>query len=58
MTKYRLIVEGEDGSFEHGFDGEPQIGLSFKVGGVVYKVTPRDHDQDEGIMATLHARIV
>jgi hypothetical protein len=58
MTKYHVIVEGEDGSFEHGFDGEPQIGLTFEVGGVVYKVTTRAHDQDEGTMATLHAHIV
>lgn len=58
MTNYRVIVEGEDGGFEHAFDGEPQINLTFEANGVVYKVTTRAHDEDEAATPTLHACII
>ena len=29
MTNYRVIVEDGDQSFEHAFDGKPQINLTF-----------------------------
>ncbi len=58
MTNYHVIVEGEDGGFDHAFDGEPQINLTFEVDGVVYKVTTRAHDEDEVATPTLHARVI
>ncbi len=59
MTRYRVIVEGEDRSFDHDFDGEPQINLTFENEGVVYRVTTRAHDEaPDGDIPMLHVRIV
>jgi len=58
MTNYRVIVEG--GSFDHQFDGEPQINLTFEHDGTVYKVVTRAHDEDDGEQGApvLHAEAV
>lgn len=57
MTNYRVIVEGR--SFDHQFDGEPQINLTFKHDDTVYKVITRAHDEDGGEKGVLlHARAV
>lgn len=58
MTNYHVIVEGENGGFDQAFDGEPLINLTFEVGGVVYKVTARAHDEDEAATPTLQACII
>jgi hypothetical protein len=59
MTCYRVIVEGDDRSFDHDFDGEPQINLTFEKAGVVYRVTTRAHDEaPDSDIPTLHARII
>ncbi|WP_308815761.1 hypothetical protein [Sphingomonas sp. GV3] len=59
MTRYRVMVEGDDRSFDHDFDGEPQINLTFDNEGVVYRVTTRAHDETpDGNILKLHARIV
>lgn len=57
MTKYHVIVEGSGQTLTHGFDGEPQINLTFEDNGKVYKVTSRAHDEQAG-EPTLHAVLI
>jgi len=57
MTSYHVIVEGQKSGFTHEFDGEPQINLTFKNEGTVYRVTTRAHDEGADT-PTLHAAIV
>lgn len=57
MTTYRIIAEGTERNFEHAFDGEPQINLTFEDDGVVYRVTTRAHDEDDTLPPTLHAQV-
>ncbi len=57
MTHYRVIVAGQDTSFSHDFDGEPQINLTFEQDGHVYKVVTRAHDE-ESDTPTLHAELI
>jgi len=55
MNTYKVIAG--DTSFEHDFDGEPQINLTFEKEGKVYKVMTRAHDEHES-EPTLHAEVV
>lgn len=57
MIRYHVIVTGNDHSFSHEFDGEPQINLTFEQDGHVYKVVTRAHDEDAGT-PTLHAELI
>jgi hypothetical protein len=58
MTTYEIIVEGANKTFDHVFDGEPQINLTFEDNGVVYRVITRAHDEDDTLPPRLHAQIV
>ncbi len=58
MTTYNVIVEDNGKIFQHTFDGEPQINLTFEAEGAVYKVTTRAHDESDPESPTLHARII
>lgn len=53
MTSYRVIA-ADGREFQHTFDGEPQINLTFESDGHVYKVVTRAHDEP-GDTPTLHA---
>ena len=57
MTQYRVIVAGQNTSFSHPFDGEPQINLTFEQDGHVYKVVTRAHDEETDT-PTLHAELI
>jgi hypothetical protein len=57
MTHYCVIVAGQDTSFFHDFDGEPQINLTFEQDGHVYKVVTRAHDEDSDT-PMLHAELI
>lgn len=58
MTKYQVIVEGDDAQHEHEFDGEPQINLTFTMeDGKAYRVTTRSHDEDSE-RPTIHAILI
>lgn len=52
MTTYRVIAGDE--TFQHKFDGEPQLDLTFTNGEKVYRVTTRGHDEDAD-EPTIHA---
>jgi len=59
MVRYHVIAQG--GSFDHEFDGEPQINLTFEHDGSVYKVVTRAHDEAADADAAtpmLHAELV
>ena len=57
MTRYHVLVTGENRQFFHEFDGEPQINLTFEQDGHVYKVVTRAHDE-EADAPTLHAELI